>query len=70
MMSAMNHESQCPSGSVASPLVPLRRAYRSPEAHWVCLMAALRAGEPSGNTDDLGDFIRTRPPRGKGAQRA
>jgi hypothetical protein len=45
------------------------RAYTAPNADWIALGSALRAGDPSGGTDDLGDFLRPRPPRGKGGQR-
>lgn len=45
------------------------RAYAAPRAEWVSLSSALMAFDPSGNTDDLGDFLRARPPRSKGGQR-
>jgi hypothetical protein len=47
----------------AEPQAMLPR-YESPQGHWVCLASALRAGQPSGNTDFGGIRIRTgsRPP--------
>lgn len=44
-------------------------AYAAPKAEWVSLASALMAGDPSGTSDDIGDFTRSRPPRSKGAQR-
>lgn len=54
----------------AAPSPAVGRSYAAPEGRWVCLSAALRANEPSGESDDLGDKIRTRPPRSRGAQRS
>lgn len=63
------HSCENVSGAAESPPCG-RRSYVAPHAQWLCLTSALRANQPSGESDDLGDRIRTRPPRSKGAERS
>lgn len=49
-----------------------RARYDAPEARWFCLADALRARQPSGDSDSLGSrlFTGSRPPPRKGAETA